>query len=146
MDVITVALSLVGLVAVSTTIGLVWRARQGWVTHRGADTIVKAQDVPGVERFAAGATLVQFSTEVCAPCRATHSVLKETAADYTDVTHVNVDLTHRPDIAKRFRVMQTPTTLILDSKGRVRARIGGAPRPGSVRAEIDRILAIRPYP
>jgi len=37
--------------------------------------------------------------------------------------------------------MQTPTTLILDSKGRVRARIGGAARPGSVRAEIDRILA-----
>lgn len=140
----TVVLSLVtlvALVALSTVIGLLWRARQGQVTQSGGETVVKVRDVPGVARFAPGATLVQFSTQVCAPCRATHTVLETAASEYANVTHVDVDLTQRPDIAKRFRVMQTPTTLILDSKGRVRARIGGAARPGSVRAEIDRILA-----
>ncbi len=141
MTAISAVLIVVSLVVVSTTIGLLFRARQGRVTHRGVETIVKAQDVPGVERFAAGATLVQFSTKVCAPCRATHTVLEAAASEYANVSHVDIDLTQRPDIAKRFRVMQTPTTLILDSKGRVRARIGGAPRPASVRAEIDRILA-----
>ena len=39
--------------------------------------------------------------------------------------HVDVDLTDRPDIADRFHVLQTPTTLILDARGVVRARIGG---------------------
>jgi hypothetical protein len=37
-------------------------------------------------------------------------------------------------------VLQTPTTLILDSDGAVRARIGGAVRRDLVIAELDRVL------
>ena len=50
--------------------------------------------------------------------------------------HVEVDLTQRADLADRFRVTQTPTTLLLDADGTVRARIGGAPAP-RVRVELD---------
>jgi hypothetical protein len=38
-------------------------------------------------------------------------------------------------------VLQTPTTLILDSAGAVRARIGGAVRREVVEAELHRVLA-----
>ncbi|MCY7412794.1 MAG: thioredoxin family protein [Salinibacterium sp.] len=144
MTVETVVVSLatlVALVALSTVIGLLWRARQGQVTRSRLETVVRVRDVPGAARFAPGATLVQFSTQVCAACRAARTVLEQAASEYANVSHIDVDLTHRPDVAKRFRVMQTPTTLILDSKGTVRARIGGAPRAGTIRAEIDRILA-----
>jgi thioredoxin-related protein len=49
-------------------------------------------------------------------------------------------VTHRPELAARYRVLQTPTTLILDRDGAVRARIGGAVRRDLVIAELDRVL------
>jgi thiol-disulfide isomerase/thioredoxin len=132
--------ALVALVALSTAIGALWRSRQGKVRRTDGTTVVRIRDVPGIRRFARGATLLQFSTEVCAPCAATHAALDGIAAEQRSVTHVDVDITHRPELAAKFRVLQTPTTLILDRKGIVRARIGGAPRVAELRAELDHIL------
>jgi len=140
MEPIGVALTLSGLVVLATALGLVWRSRQGRVRHTDGRTTVRAADVPGVRRFARGATLLQFSTEVCAPCAATRTVLGDVAHSRSGVAHIDLDVTHRPDLASRFHVMQTPTTLILDGRGVVRARIGGAPRRDTVQAELDRIL------
>ncbi|MBN9238087.1 MAG: hypothetical protein BGO97_00275 [Micrococcales bacterium 70-64] len=137
----TAALVLVALVAVATALGLVWRSQQGRIRRTEGGDVIRASDLPGVARLARGATLLQFSTEVCAPCRATHVVLGDVASSRSDVEHVDLDLTHRPDLASRFRIMQTPTTLILDRKGVVRARIGGAPRRDAVTHELERILA-----
>src|SRR5690606_18023930 len=81
-----------------------------------------------------GATLLQFSTEVCAPCRTTHQLLGDMATELDGVAHVDVDVSHRPDLANRYNLLQSPTTFILDGRGVVRARIGGAPRPSEVRA------------
>lgn len=135
-----VAVALVTLVAFSTALGLAWRSQQGRIRHTNGRTVIRASDVPGVKRLASGATLLQFSTEVCAPCRVTHAVLGDVASERKGVSHVDLDVTHRPDLASRFHIMQTPTTLILDRKGVVRARIGGAPRRESLREELDRIL------
>ncbi len=135
-----VVVVLVGLVAAATALGFLWKSQQGRVHHVSGSTVVKAKDVPGVRRFGSGATLLQFSTEVCAPCRATHTVLDGIASELPSVTHVDLDVTHRPDLAAQFHIMQTPTTLILDRRGVVRARIGGAPRLDSLRAELNRIL------
>lgn len=132
---------LVGLVAAATVIGLVWRSQQGRVHRSRSETVVRISDVPGIRGFARGATFVQFSTAVCAPCKLTHAVLDDLAREHENVRHVDVDLTHRPDLASRFRILQTPTTLIVDSKGVVRARIGGAARRDSVRAELESILS-----
>lgn len=140
MSPIAVSLVLLGLVALATATGLLWRSAQGRVHRTDGRTVVRAADVPGLRRFPRGATLLQFSTEVCAPCAPTRVVLGELAAQRVGVTHVDLDVTHRPDLANRFRVLQTPTTLILDRKGVVRARIGGAPRRTELAAELDRIL------
>lgn len=120
------------LVVFSTAVGFLWRARQGHIS------VAKGE----AEEFASpGATftLLQFSTDVCAPCRATHAVLGR-IAERPGVAHVDLDITHRPDLASRFNIMQTPTTLILDAGGAVRARIGGAAKPTTVIRELDRIL------
>ena len=45
-----------------------------------------------------------------------------------------------PDLAHRFNVLQTPTTLLLDGSGVVRARIGGAPKPVELEASLAAIL------
>lgn len=128
----TVAIVLSALVLGSTLLGLWWRSRQGRARGATGEAVEFATG--------SGATLLQFSTEVCSPCRATHTVLHGIAEARHDVTHVDLDVTRRPELASRFRILQTPTTLILDARGQVRARIGGAARPETVRAELDRIL------
>jgi thiol-disulfide isomerase/thioredoxin len=126
-----VAVVLVGLVVLATGIGVLWQSRQGRV-HAGRGHIA---DVELGDR----ATLLQLSTEVCAPCRATARVLDELSGD--DVRHIEVDINERPDLVARFNVMQTPTTFILDRHGAVLARIAGAVRRELVVAELERVLA-----
>lgn len=140
MNPVLVPVALGVLVAAATALGLFWRSRQGRIARVAGGTIVRASEIPGVRRFASGATLLQFSTEVCAPCVATRALLGAVASERANVTHVDLDLTNRPDLASRFGIMQTPTTLILDRTGLVRARIGGAPRRDTLGAELDRIL------
>jgi thiol-disulfide isomerase/thioredoxin len=140
MNPVLVLAVLAALVGGATALGLLWRSGQGRIRRTDGRTVLRAADLPGVRRFGRGATLVQFSTEVCAPCVATHRVLADVASDRPGVTHVDLDLTHRPELASRFHILQTPTTLILDRKGVVRARIGGAPRRDALTTELDRIL------
>jgi thiol-disulfide isomerase/thioredoxin len=131
-----VAVVIVGLVALASGLGVLWQSRQGKV-RVGDQRIVSIDGIALGER----ATLLQFSTEVCAPCRSTAKVLGELADGQQDVAHVDLDVTHRPELAARYRVMQTPTTLILDRDGAVQARIGGAVRRALVTAELERVLA-----
>jgi len=131
---------LASLVAGSTALGLVWLAFNGRVSRRTGREIVRAREL-GVTALGSHATLLQLSTTVCAPCRTAHRVLGTIAKERFSVKHLDVDLERRPDLAARFGVLQTPTILILDGRGRVRARIGGAPRPEAVRVELDRILS-----
>jgi thiol-disulfide isomerase/thioredoxin len=142
---ITTLVVLGALVAGSTALGLVYRALNGRIRRASGRDVVRAKEI-GVTALGSQATLLQFSTEVCAPCRTTNRVLTVLASEHSEssiegaVKHVDLDLTKRPDLASRFGVMQTPTTLILDGKGAVRARIGGAPKPEAVRLELKRIL------
>jgi len=125
------AATLIGLVAFATVLGLVWRAGQGRV-RAGSGHVLDVE-------LGGRATLLQLSTEVCAPCRATARVLDDLSTD--GVRHVEIDITERPDLVSRFNVLQTPTTFILDGDGAVRARIGGAVRRDLVAAELERVLA-----
>lgn len=131
-----VAVVIVGLVALASGLGVLWQSLQGKI-RVGDQRIVSIDGIALGER----ATLLQFSTEVCAPCRSTAKVLGELADGQQDVAHVDLDVTHRPELAARYRVMQTPTTLILDRDGAVQARIGGAVRRALVTAELERVLA-----
>jgi thiol-disulfide isomerase/thioredoxin len=140
MDALAVTAALAALVALATSLGLIWRARQGRVLHAGGHDVVRAADLPGLSALASGATLVQFSTEFCSSCGPTRALLARIADRTSGVRHVDIDLTHRPDLAARFSVLQTPTTLVLDGRGVIRARIGGAPRPAELAHELDRIL------
>ncbi len=133
---------LLGLVAAATALGLTWRAATGRVRSvTGEDTVIRLSELSANAVAGRGATLLQFSTDVCAPCATTHVLLDGLARELEDVHHVDVDVTSRPELASRFNLLQSPTTFILDAGGVVRARIGGAPRPAEVRAELDRILS-----
>ncbi|NEA82500.1 thioredoxin family protein [Actinospica acidiphila] len=82
------------------------------------------------------ATLVQFSSAFCAPCRATRRVLDEVAAMVPGVTHVEIDAEARLDLVRRLGVERTPTVLVLDADGRVVRRAAGQPRKADVIAAL----------
>jgi thiol-disulfide isomerase/thioredoxin len=78
------------------------------------------------------ATLVQFSSAFCAPCRATRRILTEVADVVPGVVHVEVDAEHHLEVVRRLGILRTPTTLVLDASGQEVARAAGAPRKEQV--------------
>ncbi len=130
------ALAVVGaLLAVSIGVGLVLRARSGRRVRTREDRIAAAE--VGLDAHGSLATIVQFSTELCSRCPAVRRTLSRVAADDPSVVLAEVDLTHRPDLATRFRVLSTPTVLVLDPRGTLRARYSGAVTAATLREEIS---------
>jgi thiol-disulfide isomerase/thioredoxin len=83
------------------------------------------------------ATLVQFSSAFCAPCRATRVVLAQVSDRVEGVRHVEIDAESHLDLVRRVGVRGTPTTLVLDAAGREVTRASGVPRR-------DQVVAVLP--
>ncbi|MFD9904357.1 TlpA family protein disulfide reductase [Streptomyces sp. NPDC059063] len=82
------------------------------------------------------ATLVQFSSAFCQPCRATRRVLADVAAMVPGVAHVEIDAEGALDLVRDLRVLKTPTVLVLDAEGHVVRRAAGQPRKADVIAAL----------
>ncbi|MFE0705379.1 TlpA family protein disulfide reductase [Streptomyces sp. NPDC058872] len=100
--------------------------------------VLGAQEI-GVE-LGERATLVQFSTAFCQPCRATRRTLAEVAAMVPGVGHVEIDAEERLDLVRRLGIVRTPTVLVLDAAGRVVRRASGQPRKADVIAALGRAV------
>ncbi len=82
------------------------------------------------------ATLVQFSSAFCAPCRTTRVVLADVAQQEAGVHHLEIDAEQHLDLVRRLDVRRTPTTLILDADGHEVLRAAGAPQKHHVLAAL----------
>jgi thiol-disulfide isomerase/thioredoxin len=82
------------------------------------------------------ATLVQFSTVFCAPCRVARRTLGEVAAVVPGVVHLEIDAEHHLDLVRRLGIMRTPTTIVLDGHGHEVQRAAGAPSKEQVIAAL----------
>ena len=129
---------LVAVLAATTALGLLWRVRQGRVREIrvAGDSLLPALSdlghAPG-ER----ATLLQFSSAFCAPCRATKRILSDVAAAVPGVRHVEVDAESNLELVRRLNILKTPTTLVLDGQGRVTKRAAGQPRKEHILAALE---------
>ncbi|NUP01938.1 MAG: thioredoxin family protein [Nonomuraea sp.] len=86
------------------------------------------------------ATLVQFSTAFCQPCRATRRILADVSALVPGVAHVEIDAESRLDLMRRFDIRHTPTVLVLDSSGNIVKKAAGQPRKADVLAALAAAL------
>ncbi|GAA2168812.1 thioredoxin family protein [Actinomadura napierensis] len=132
----------------ATVFGLVRRRRDGVLraaparagTGAGKDGDDQVGDTLRPDELGADlgekATLVQFSSAFCAPCRATRRVLGEVAGMVDGVAHVELDAEAHLELVRRLNVVRTPTVLILDGAGRVVRRAAGAPRKADVIAAL----------
>lgn len=141
---------LLALVIAAAIAGLVWRARTG--RAKSVKASVATGDGPSVDlrelaaikdgelvtAFGTGTTFLQFSSEYCTQCRQTARLLSELETADDSILHIEVDITNRLELAKKYSILQTPTTLVLDSRGRIRSRIGGAAKPNVIQEEIQK--------
>jgi thiol-disulfide isomerase/thioredoxin len=83
-------------------------------------------------RLGERATLLQFSSAFCAPCRSTRRILADIAGQVPGVSHIEVDAEHHLDVVRRLGILRTPTTLVLDAQGHEVVRASGAPTKAQV--------------
>ena len=141
----------VGAVALALALGL-WRlGTDGRVrgTHpvrrtsaqepasRGERTAAELVAALG-EPLGGRATLLQFSSAFCAPCRATRRVLGDVADLVEGVTHVEVDAEHHLEATRALGILRTPTTVVLDAAGAEVTRATGAPTRDQVLSALAR--------
>lgn len=130
------------LLLAATALGLIWRARTGRAKLVKAGEIIDLAELGAIKdgkpvtAFGNKATFLQFSSEMCSTCRQTAKQFSELEKLHPDLLHIEVDVTNRLDLANKFNILQTPTTLVLDSKGRVTSRIGGAAKPQTIAEEL----------
>ncbi|MFF8943516.1 TlpA family protein disulfide reductase [Streptomyces sp. NPDC014864] len=112
------------------------RRRNGRVRVHGRDECGRLGTAELGEGLGERATLVQFSSAFCAPCRATRRILGEVADMVPGVTHVEIDAEARLDLVRAHGILRTPTVLVLDADGRVVRRAAGQPRKADIIAAL----------
>ncbi|MEW2044057.1 thioredoxin family protein [Streptomyces sp. NBC_00377] len=116
--------------------GVLQRRRSGRIRVRGRDDGKRL----GADRLGGElgerATLVQFSSAFCAPCRATRRVLGEVAGVVPGVAHIEIDAEAHLDLVRDLDILKTPTVLVLDADGRVVRRATGQPSKADVIAAL----------
>jgi thiol-disulfide isomerase/thioredoxin len=124
-------------VVVAVGFGLFRRATDGrFETDQVSETWGRVRDAMPEESLGERATLVQFSSAFCAPCRTTRVVLADIADREHGVRHLEIDAEMHLDLVRALDVRRTPTTLVLDSRGHEVARAAGAPQRGQVLAAL----------
>lgn len=137
---LAVTAAVLGVAAIA---GVVLTRSRGRARTPSSELRLAPGALPGLDALADGATLVQFSTEFCTSCGPTRRLLGGIVDGRDDVGLIDVDLTHRADLARELHILQTPTVFVLDAEGVLRTRFGGAPRREHVLAAIDAVTTER---
>jgi thiol-disulfide isomerase/thioredoxin len=124
------------VLAAASAFGMLHRRRSGRVRVRGRDEGKRLGSAELGEGLGERATLVQFSSAFCAPCRATRRVLGEVAGMVPGVSHVEIDAEDHLDLVRDLGILKTPTVLVLDADGRIVRRATGQPRRADVIAAL----------
>lgn len=124
------------VLALASAFGLLRARRDGRLRVRAKDGSVRLSAAELGAGLGERATLVQFSTAFCQPCRATRRVLAEVAGMVDGVAHVEIDAEERLELVRRLEILRTPTVLVLDAGGRVVRRAAGQPRRADVIAAL----------
>jgi thiol-disulfide isomerase/thioredoxin len=133
--------------AVALAAGFAWKRGNGRMRNpavRAAGTGLPMTGAELGEPLGQRATLVQFSTAFCAPCRATRRILAEVAGMTDGVAHVEIDAESHLDLVRRLDIRRTPTVLVLGPDGQITKRATGQPRKADVIAALGDV-AVLPY-
>jgi thiol-disulfide isomerase/thioredoxin len=123
--------------AVTAAVAVLLRLVNGRFRNTASVDRLTASDL-GVD-LGTRATLVQFSTVFCAPCRATRTLLRDVSSRLDDVAYVDIDAEAHLDLVRRFDVVRTPTVLVLNRDGEIVRRASGQPKREQINAVLTGI-------
>ncbi|MEU9119024.1 thioredoxin family protein [Streptomyces sp. NPDC048506] len=135
----------IAVLVAASAFGVWHQRRNGRLTVQKRKNLDDQDDGDGLPRLGAAeigaelgerATLLQFSSAFCQPCRATRRTLAEVAGMVEGVAHVEIDAEDHLDLVRELNVLRTPTVLVLDAAGRIVRRASGQPRKADVIAAL----------
>jgi thiol-disulfide isomerase/thioredoxin len=127
------------VLAIASAYGFWWKNRQG--------AIRTVKSVPGHrldksvlgEDLGSRATMVQFSSAFCAPCKATHALLSQMVIPMDDVKHIHIDAESHLELVRQLDIRSTPTTIFLNREGIEVGRAAGTPKREQVITALNAI-------
>ena len=133
-------LPVVIVLALASAYGLWYRCSRGKVKSSARAKLIALDRKTLGSELGERATLVQFSSAFCTPCRMTRTLITDVITDMPDVRHIDIDAESHLDLVRRLDIRSTPTTLFLDSSGIERGRAIGAPKRNEL---IEAITALK---
>ena len=114
---------------------------------RGEGAIRSNKAIPGHrlseqvlgEALGSRATMVQFSSAFCAPCRATHALLSQMVETIPDVKHIHIDAESHLELVRQLDIRSTPTTIFINKDGIEVGRAAGTPKREQVLKALEAI-------
>ena len=102
----------------------------------------RSAELPSGVALGSAATIVQFSSAFCQPCRATRRVITQVVSDIAvpGIEVVEIDADDNLDLTRAWGVQSTPTVIFLDSRGEEVHRGSGQPRTADIVAGLGRAL------
>ena len=119
-------LPIVIVLALASAYGIWYQRSRGAIRDKERAGIITAQMIGAP--LGTRASLVQFSSAFCTPCRATRALLENVVEGLSDVVHIDIDAEDHLELVRELNILSTPTTLILDSRGHEVGRAVGAPK------------------
>ena len=135
------ALLIVVVLTLATAYGVWDKKRSGTIKNKVDERHLVSANEIGSE-LGEQATILQFSSAFCTPCRATRSTLSTVVTHYPKIKHIEVDAESNLDLVRRLDIRQTPTTLFLNASGKEIARAVGAPKRDQVISALENLVKV----
>ena len=132
-------LPLVIVLVLASAYGFWWKLSRGAIRSNMAIPGHRLTPETLGQALGSRATMVQFSSAFCTPCRATHSLLSQMVLTMNDVKHIQVDAESHLELVRELDIRSTPTTLFINKDGVEVGRAAGTPKREQVLAALSNI-------
>ena len=132
-------LPLLIVLALASAYGFWWKRRQGAIRSNKAIPGHRLNAAVLGQPLGSRATMVQFSSAFCTPCRATHALLSQMVTAMDDVKHVQIDAESHLELVRELDIRSTPTTIFINKDGIEVGRAAGTPKRDQVLAALAAI-------
>lgn len=127
------------VLVLASAYGFWWKKREGAIrSNKAIPGHRLSAEVLG-EPLGSRATMVQFSSAFCTPCRATHSLLSQMVQSMDDVKHIHIDAESHLELVRELDIRSTPTTIFVNKDGIEVGRAAGTPKREQVLEALEAI-------
>ena len=127
------------VLVLASAYGFWWKRKEGAIRSNKAIPGHRLTEAVLGETLGSRATMVQFSSAFCTPCRATHALLSQMVIPMNDVKHIHIDAESHLELVRELDIRSTPTTLFINKDGVEVGRAAGTPKREQVLAALAAI-------